>query len=29
MIASQCRAAALLTRYVVVVDDDIDIWDIN
>jgi UbiD family decarboxylase len=28
-IAAQCRAAALLTRYVVVVDDDIDIWDIN
>ena len=29
MIASQCRAGALLTRYVAVVDDDIDIWDIN
>lgn len=29
LIASQCRAAALLTRYVVVVDDDIDIWDSN
>lgn len=29
MIASQCGAAALLTRYVVVVDDDVDIWDIN
>jgi len=29
MIAAQCRAAALLTRYVVVVDDDIDIWNIN
>jgi len=29
VIASQCRAAALLTRYVVVVDDDIDIWDSN
>ena len=29
LIASQCRAAALLTRYVVVVDEDIDIWDSN
>ena len=29
VIASQCRGSALLTRYVVVVDDDIDIWDIN
>ena len=29
MIAAQCRAAALLTRYIVVVDDDIDIWDSN
>ena len=29
VIAAQCRAAALLTRYVVVVDDDIDIWDSN
>jgi len=29
VIASQCRAAALLTRYVIVVDDDIDIWDSN
>jgi 4-hydroxy-3-polyprenylbenzoate decarboxylase len=27
VIASQCRAAALLTRYVVVVDEDIDVWD--
>jgi 4-hydroxy-3-polyprenylbenzoate decarboxylase len=29
LVASQCRAAALLTRYVMVVDDDIDIWDSN
>jgi len=29
LIASQCRAAALLTRYIVVVDDDIDITDVN
>jgi 4-hydroxy-3-polyprenylbenzoate decarboxylase len=29
VVASQCRAAALLTRYVVVVDEDIDIWDSN
>jgi UbiD family decarboxylase len=29
LIASQCRAAALLTRYVVVVDEDINIWDSN
>jgi 4-hydroxy-3-polyprenylbenzoate decarboxylase len=29
LVASQCRAAALLTRYVIVVDDDIDIWDSN
>ena len=29
LIASQCRAAALLTRYVIVVDEDIDIWDSN
>ncbi|MGH8526631.1 MAG: UbiD family decarboxylase, partial [Gammaproteobacteria bacterium] len=29
LIASQCRAAALLTRYIVVVDEDIDIWDSN
>ncbi len=29
IIASQCGASALLTRYVVVVDDDIDIWNIN
>lgn len=29
VIASQCRASALLTRYVIVVDDDIDIWDSN
>jgi 4-hydroxy-3-polyprenylbenzoate decarboxylase len=29
MLASQCRAGALLTRYVAVVDDDVDIWNIN
>lgn len=29
LVASQCRAGALLTRYVVVVDDDVDIWDFN
>jgi 4-hydroxy-3-polyprenylbenzoate decarboxylase len=29
LIASQCRAAALLTRYVMVVDEDIDIWESN
>jgi len=29
LIASQCRAAALLTRYVVVVDEDINLWDSN
>ena len=29
LIASQCRAAALLTRYVVVVDEDTNIWDGN
>jgi 4-hydroxy-3-polyprenylbenzoate decarboxylase len=29
VVASQCRAGALLSRYVVVVDDDIDIWDFN
>lgn len=28
-IASQCRAGALLARYIVVVDDDIDIWKID
>jgi UbiD family decarboxylase len=29
LIASQCRAAALLRRYVMVVDDDIDIWEMG
>jgi UbiD family decarboxylase len=29
LVASQCQGAAYLGRYVVVVDDDIDVYDIN
>ena len=29
MIASQCRTGAYLGRYVVVVDEDIDVYDMN
>lgn len=29
MIAAQCHTGAYLGRYAVVVDDDIDVWDIN
>lgn len=29
MLASQCRAGADTGRHVIVVDDDIDVWDIN
>lgn len=29
LVASQCRAGAYMGRYVVVVDDDVDIWDID